>query len=185
MCVLVRACLHVRAPLARARTSNAWAAWPRRRVALANAAARPAVRVQVRVVDAIKDNDKLGLSVRFKYCREARSRWVLVQDDDVWTSEESIRYMMLAKATYPGSLVGCCGRDWRGGGISYIAHTSDPGPARIILTIMMLADRSVCDAFFKYAPLMEDIAKHGRCAGAAPVPRARQLGGGGVPRRLV
>lgn len=117
---------------------------------------------KVRVVDAIQDNDKYGLSVRFKYCREARSRWVLVQDDDVWTSEESIRYMMSAKAAYPGSLVGCCGRDWRGSRISYIAHTSDPGPARIILTIMMLADRSVCDAFFDYAPLMEDIAKHGR-----------------------
>ncbi len=106
-------------------------------------------------------NGKYGLSTRFIACLHARNSLVLIQDDDVLLSEAAVVALAEAKrAEAPGRLVGYWGRGWDGlAEPAYVMKEVQPGAHPIALTVGVMADHVACAAFFREAPLVQDLVE--------------------------
>jgi hypothetical protein len=111
-------------------------------------------------IDAVEDNNKMGLSLRFHYCSTARNYWVIIVDDDMELSAAAVDMLLSEFAANTMRIVGHYGRNYnwykapyRNG---YDTHTV-AGPAEVILTKIMVMERDMCAAFFRYEHLMHDL----------------------------
>eukprot|EP00798_Chlamydomonas_sp_ICE-L_P021138 gene21138-28026_t len=112
---------------------------------------------KVRIIDDVAANDQYGVSIRFKGCMEAKYPWVLIQDDDHYAKERGLAKFIAAKTVYPTRLVGTFARDWNPP--SQPAYSKEPkrsGPRPIVLTSLMLTDKSTCRAFWEHVHLVEE-----------------------------
>jgi hypothetical protein len=99
-------------------------------------------------------SDKWGVAVRFHACAyETEHRRVLLLDDDLLLSHDDIYRLMAVTGIHSRPV---CSKDF--GRIKRYAHRKtdfDRQPHLMCLTRAVLIDRSLCHAFFRYAPLME------------------------------
>jgi hypothetical protein len=131
---------------------------------------------KVQNIDASHMNDEIGLAVRFHYCRtSAINDFVLHVDDDmeILVDDEEqtdhdndhhhpITILQRHLQDDPDRVVGRYARSynyWRAPHRHGYANDKDVyGDAPVILTKLLMLHRKTCDAFFRYAPLMDDLA---------------------------
>lgn len=110
-------------------------------------------------IDATKENDQMGLSVRFYFCQLAKSDWVLHVDDDMEFTEKTLNEMLSEFSKNTKRIVGRFGRNRKEN--SYFNGYSSKDTSKeseVILTKFMVMERESCSAFFKYSHLVwEDI----------------------------
>jgi hypothetical protein len=111
-------------------------------------------------IDAVEDNNKMGLSLRFHYCSTARNDWVIIVDDDMELSAAAVDMLLSEFAANTKRIVGHYGRNYnwykapyRNG---YDTHTV-AGPAEVMLTKIMVMESEMCAAFFRHEHLMHDL----------------------------
>jgi hypothetical protein len=111
-------------------------------------------------IDAIEDNNKMGLSLRFHYCSTARNDWVIIVDDDMELSSAAVDMLLSEFAANTKRIVGHYGRNYnwyrafyRNG---YDTRTVE-GPAEVVLTKIMVIESDMCAAFFRHDHLMQDL----------------------------
>jgi len=63
-------------------------------------------------IDAIEANQKVGLSLRFHFCQQAKNPWVMIVDDDQEISASAIDQLLSEYATNPKRIVGKFGRGY-------------------------------------------------------------------------
>ena len=110
-------------------------------------------------IDATKENDQMGLSVRFYFCQLVKSDWVLHVDDDMEFTEKTLNEMLSEFAKNTKRIVGRYGRD-RKEGYHFNGYYSKDSTreTEVILTKFMVMERDTCSAFFQYSHLIwEDI----------------------------
>ena len=110
-------------------------------------------------IDATKENDQMGLSVRFYFCQLVKSDWVLHVDDDMEFTEKTLNEMLSEFAKDTKRIVGRYGRD-RKEGYHFNGYYSKDSTreTEVILTKFMVMERDTCSAFFQYSHLIwEDI----------------------------
>jgi hypothetical protein len=110
-------------------------------------------------IDATKENDQMGLSVRFYFCQLVKSDWVLHVDDDMEFTEKTMNEMLSEFAKNTKRIVGRYGRD-RKEGYHFNGYYSKDSKreTEVILTKFMVMERDTCSAFFQYSHLIwEDI----------------------------
>lgn len=116
---------------------------------------------KVKNVDAIDANRKMGLSLRFHYCaNDATNEWVIHVDDDMELSEQAVDDLLAEFHSNPHRIVGRYGRGYnywkspqRNG---YDTATLD-GPVEVVLTKILILEKQICKAFFKYSHLVEEM----------------------------
>jgi hypothetical protein len=110
-------------------------------------------------VDATKENDQMGLSVRFYFCQLVKSDWVLHVDDDMEFTEKTLNEMLSEFSKNTHRIVGRFGRN-RKENSSFNGYCSKDTSkeSEVILTKFMVMERDTCSAFFKYSHLIwEDV----------------------------
>jgi hypothetical protein len=130
---------------------------------------------KVQNIDASRMNDEIGLALRFHYCRTAATNdfvlhvdddmEILVDDDDQPDHDNDhhpITILQRHLLDDPDRVVGRYARSynyWRAPHRHGYANDKDVyGDAPVVLTKILLLHRKTCDAFFRYAPLMDDLA---------------------------
>jgi hypothetical protein len=118
------------------------------------------IHEKVTNIDAVEDNHKMGLSLRFHYCSTARNDWVIIVDDDMELSAAAVDMLLSEFAANTKRIVGHYGRNfnlvkapYRNG---YDTHTV-AGPAEVMLTKIMVMESEMCAAFFRHEHLMHDL----------------------------
>eukprot|EP00549_Striatella_unipunctata_P012305 CAMPEP_0118706896 /NCGR_PEP_ID=MMETSP0800-20121206/20860_1 /TAXON_ID=210618 ORGANISM="Striatella unipunctata, Strain CCMP2910" /NCGR_SAMPLE_ID=MMETSP0800 /ASSEMBLY_ACC=CAM_ASM_000638 /LENGTH=224 /DNA_ID=CAMNT_0006609577 /DNA_START=311 /DNA_END=987 /DNA_ORIENTATION=- len=113
------------------------------------------VDAKVTNVDARKENDEMGLSVRFYFCQLAKNDWVIHVDDDMeFFERNAIEFNRNSKR-----IVGRYGRNLSQNVSSWFSGYSRKrvhGEAEVILTKLLIAERNVCRAFFEYGNVVWD-----------------------------
>eukprot|EP00538_Stauroneis_constricta_P013105 CAMPEP_0119565866 /NCGR_PEP_ID=MMETSP1352-20130426/31357_1 /TAXON_ID=265584 /ORGANISM="Stauroneis constricta, Strain CCMP1120" /LENGTH=570 /DNA_ID=CAMNT_0007614875 /DNA_START=451 /DNA_END=2159 /DNA_ORIENTATION=- len=118
-------------------------------------------------VDAIRDNEEMGLSLRFYHCQLAKNEWVLHLDDDVEFTSAALDELLIEYGRNPRRIVGRFGRNMSyddpvimtafNGYSSAGTHKS----SEVMLTRLMVMERETCSAFFQYSHLLwDDIVLH-------------------------
>lgn len=134
---------------------------------------------KVQNIDASHMNDEIGLALRFHYCRTAATNdFVLHVDDDMeilvdddYDDNEPnhdndhhhpITILQRHLQDDPDRVVGRYARSyhyWRAPHRHGYANDKDVyGDAPVVLTKLLMLHRNTCHAFFRYAPLMNDLA---------------------------
>jgi hypothetical protein len=110
-------------------------------------------------IDATKENDKMGLSVRFYFCQMAKNDWVLHVDDDLIFSEKTLNEMLLEFSKNTKRIVGRYGRDRKENNHFHGYSSRDTSQeTEVILSKFMVMERETCSDFFQYSHLIwEDI----------------------------
>eukprot|EP00545_Synedropsis_sp_CCMP1620_P014030 CAMPEP_0119018944 /NCGR_PEP_ID=MMETSP1176-20130426/20659_1 /TAXON_ID=265551 /ORGANISM="Synedropsis recta cf, Strain CCMP1620" /LENGTH=320 /DNA_ID=CAMNT_0006973057 /DNA_START=269 /DNA_END=1231 /DNA_ORIENTATION=- len=111
-------------------------------------------------IDAIEANKKMGLSLRFHFCQEAKNPWIMIVDDDQEISSSAIDQLLSEFAANPKRIVGKFGRGysfwsapWR-----YGYNTKNiMGDVEVVLTKFMALERQLCHRFFEYSHLVSDL----------------------------
>lgn len=110
-------------------------------------------------IDATKENDQMGLSIRFYFCQMAKSDWVLHVDDDMEFTAKTLNEMLYEFSKNTKRIVGRFGRDRNEN--NYFNGYSSKDTSReteVILTKFMVMEREICSAFFEYSHLIwEDV----------------------------
>jgi hypothetical protein len=111
-------------------------------------------------IDAVEDNNKMGLSLRFHYCSKAQNDWVIIVDDDMELSSAAVDMLLSEFAVNTKRIVGHYGRNYnwyrafyRNGYDTRIVT----GPAEVVLTKIMVIESDMCGAFFRHDHLMQDL----------------------------
>ncbi|GKY90480.1 hypothetical protein MPSEU_000021800 [Mayamaea pseudoterrestris] len=122
--------------------------------------------VKVKNIDAVQANEEHGLSLRFWYCRQAQHQFVLHIDDDMELSPHALDDLLSEFTLNTHRIVGKYGRSysyWRNLPRSGYDAATLGGPVEVVLTKILLLERSMCDAFFRHAHLVEqDVMKESR-----------------------
>ena len=120
---------------------------------------------KVKNIDAVEANEKYGLSLRFHFCRQAQNEWVIQIDDDQEVTSLAIDEIITEFARDPHRIVGRYGRQYdfwnyilRNGYDTYTFL----GDVEVVLTKFMIHERMLCDKFFEYAPLVQDLVPYSR-----------------------
>jgi len=114
---------------------------------------------KVRNVDAVEANREMGLSLRFHYCRQASNDAVVHVDDDQELTPKSVDALLREFARDPRRIVGKYGRSynfWTSPHRYGYDTATISGDVEVVLTKLLVLQRSVCDAFFRYKHLVED-----------------------------
>lgn len=115
-------------------------------------------------IDATKEKDKMGLSVRFYFCQMAKNDWVLHVDDDLVFSENTVNEMLLEFSKNTKRIVGRYGRDRQENNRFHGYSSRDTSKeTEVVLSKFMVMERDTCSDFFQYSHLIwEDIVlNHG------------------------
>jgi hypothetical protein len=110
-------------------------------------------------IDATKENDQMGLSLRFYFCQLVKSDWVLHVDEDMEFTENTLNEMLLEFAKNTKRIVGRYGRDRKENYHFNGYYSKDAArETEVILTKFMVMERNACSAFFQYSHLIwEDV----------------------------
>jgi hypothetical protein len=113
-------------------------------------------------IDAIEQNDEMGLSLRFYFCQLAKNQWVMHLDDDMEFTTEALNELLIEYARNTRRIVGRFGRDLTPGN-SFNGYNSKSRhkSTEVVLTKLMVMERDTCSAFFEYAHLVwNDVILH-------------------------
>lgn len=105
-------------------------------------------------VDASRENDEMGLSLRFYYCQLMKNKWVIHVDDDMEFSSKALSEMLIEFAKNSKRIVGRYGRDLSNTRFNGYNSASTRGPTEVILTKLMVMERDTCSSFFEYSHLV-------------------------------
>ena len=94
-------------------------------------------------LDHSEENKKYGLTLRFLSALEARNEYVLIMDDDILPSKETIKILLHKIKKEPDRIYGIYGRDIRNG----YSTTNSFGEVPIVLTRCLITTREMCDYF--------------------------------------
>jgi len=110
-------------------------------------------------IDATKENDQMGLSIRFYFCQLVKNDWVVHVDDDMEFTEKTLNEMLSEFAKNTHRIVGRFGRDRKeNSSFNGYSSTSTSKETEVVLTKFMVMERETCSAFFEYSHLIwEDI----------------------------
>jgi len=110
-------------------------------------------------IDATKENDQMGLGLRFYFCQLVKSDWVLHVDEDMEFTENTLNEMLLEFAKNTKRIVGRYGRDRKENYYFNGYYSKDAAKeTEVILTKFMVMERKACSAFFQYSHLIwEDV----------------------------
>jgi hypothetical protein len=114
-----------------------------------------------KVIHAEQD---LGLYTRFVAACLAKHECVLIQDDDLELSVESVRRLHEAWRRDPDILHGVFGRAPKRDG-SYAQNIQGNADAPVVLTRVLLSHRRYASEFFQVAPVFDEIQRDGRPVG--------------------
>jgi hypothetical protein len=108
-------------------------------------------------IDATRENDEMGLSLRFYYCQMAKNEWVIHVDDDMEFPTSTLNELLIEYSRNPRRIVGRFGRDLRlGNSFNGYSSSSSHKSTEVILTKLMAMERDTCSAFFEYSHLVWD-----------------------------
>jgi hypothetical protein len=113
-------------------------------------------------INAVAANAEHGLSLRFHYCRQAQHSVVLHVDDDMELSTQALDDLLSEFASHPHRIVGKYGRSysyWRNVQRAGYDTASLGGPVEVVLTKILMLERDVCEQFFRYSPLVQDMVQ--------------------------
>eukprot|EP00815_Leptocylindrus_aporus_P007676 CAMPEP_0116070610 /NCGR_PEP_ID=MMETSP0322-20121206/13168_1 /TAXON_ID=163516 /ORGANISM="Leptocylindrus danicus var. apora, Strain B651" /LENGTH=389 /DNA_ID=CAMNT_0003558563 /DNA_START=156 /DNA_END=1322 /DNA_ORIENTATION=- len=118
---------------------------------------------KVRNIDAYKENDEMGLSIRFHFCDKlvTMNDWVLIIDDDIEFPPESLTFLLSEFMVDSKRIIGRWGRNLNFGD----SHTGgyntkmQNGKCEVVLTKFMLMEQSICKAFREYEYLVKDFVQ--------------------------
>ena len=110
---------------------------------------------KVKNINAIEANHKMGLSLRFHFCKHAKNEWVIMVDDDQEMSPTALDELISEFVTNPHRIVGRYGRGYTP--TTGYRTTLLQGDVEVVLTKFMILERPLCDAFFQYQHLVQDI----------------------------
>jgi hypothetical protein len=111
-------------------------------------------------IDAVEDNNKMGLSLRFHYCSTARNDWVIHVDDDMELSAAAVDALLSEFAANTKRIVGHYGRNYNWYRAPYrngYDTRTVAGPAEVMLTKIMVMESDMCAAFFRHEHSMRDL----------------------------
>jgi hypothetical protein len=111
-------------------------------------------------IDAVDDNIKMGLSLRFHYCTTAHNDWVIHVDDDMELSSFAVDALLSEFAANTKRIVGRYGRNYNWTRAPYrngYDTRTVAGPAEVMLTKIMVMERDMCNSFFRHSHLMQDL----------------------------
>lgn len=120
---------------------------------------------KVRNLNATEANERMGLSLRFHYCSTARNDWVIHVDDDQELSSDAINQLISTFARNPHRVVGKFGRAyhyWKAPQRHGYDTKNVLGPSEVILTKFMIVERKVCESFFQYQHVVQDMVSESR-----------------------
>jgi hypothetical protein len=110
-------------------------------------------------INAIADNERTGLALRFQHCATATNKFVLIVDDDMEFAPLAVTDLIGAMMQNPNRIVGKYGRGYhywtaikRNG---YHTRTLY-GPVEVVLTKFMMLPKELCAAFFDYEYLVKN-----------------------------
>lgn len=121
-------------------------------------------------VDATRENDAVGLALRFYFCQSVAHAWVVHVDDDMEFDAGTLDRLLVEFGRNTRRIVGRFGRDARGhpgqhplvrllnGHDRYRGYWSvdTHGRTEVVLTKLMIMERDVCPSFFRYTHLVWD-----------------------------
>lgn len=110
-------------------------------------------------IDAKKENDKMGLSVRYYFCQMAKSDWVLHVDDNIVFSKTALNEMLYEFSKNTKRIVGRYGRNWdEYNDFNGYSSRDTSKETEVVLSKFMVMERDSCSDFFQYSHLIwEDI----------------------------
>jgi len=123
---------------------------------------------KVRNIDAVKENDAIGLGIRFEFCDahvKEENEWVLIVDDDMELDAAALTELIVEFSKNPNRIVGkwgrrlfsCCNSPLPFYGYNTLAVT---GKAEVVLTKFMMMQQTICKAFADHSYLVfDDIVK--------------------------
>lgn len=116
---------------------------------------------KVRNVDAVAENTKRGLALRFYFCYTAASHdYVIIVDDDQEVTSTAIDTLLKTFAANPDRIVGRYGRSyspyWDRRNHGYNTRTVF-GNVEVVLTKFLVAPREYCGNFLRYESLAQDL----------------------------
>jgi hypothetical protein len=107
---------------------------------------------QVKCLSHHKENKEYGLSLRFLSALEAKNEYVMIMDDDIIPSEETVNFLFSKIEEDPNRIYGIYGRNVN----KYTGydHTNVFGEVPIVLTRCLICTKDMCkyyiDNFRKY-----------------------------------
>eukprot|EP00816_Leptocylindrus_hargravesii_P005468 CAMPEP_0196820278 /NCGR_PEP_ID=MMETSP1362-20130617/74606_1 /TAXON_ID=163516 /ORGANISM="Leptocylindrus danicus, Strain CCMP1856" /LENGTH=173 /DNA_ID=CAMNT_0042199101 /DNA_START=182 /DNA_END=700 /DNA_ORIENTATION=+ len=123
---------------------------------------------KVRNIDAVKENDAIGLGIRFEFCDahvKEENEWVLIVDDDMELDAATLTELIVEFSKNPNRIVGkwgrslfsCCNTPLTFYGYNTRSVT---GKAEVVLTKFMMMQQTICKAFADHSYLVfDDIVK--------------------------
>ena len=109
-------------------------------------------------LDSTRQNDEMGLSLRFYFCQLAKNPWVIHVDDDMEFSVGTLSELFIEFARNPQRIVGRFGRDTVGdensNSFNGYSSRSSHKQTEVVLTKLMMMERDTCSAFFEHAHLI-------------------------------
>jgi hypothetical protein len=116
------------------------------------------VHAKVINLDSTRQNDEMGLSLRFYFCQLAKNPWVIHVDDDMEFSVGTLSELFIEFARNPRRIVGRFGRDTVGdensNSFNGYSSRSSHKQTEVVLTKLMMMERDTCSAFFEHAHLI-------------------------------
>lgn len=108
-------------------------------------------------IDAMRQNDEIGLSLRFYFCQTAKNPWVIHVDDDMEFTPPTLSALLLEFARNTHRIVGRFGRNLKPNN-SFNGYSSQDAhkKAEVVLTKLMIMERDTCGKFFEYAHVIWD-----------------------------
>jgi hypothetical protein len=108
-------------------------------------------------IDATRQNDEIGLSLRFYFCQLAKHDWILHVDDDMEFPTLTLNELLIEYSHNPKRIVGRFGRDLKlGNSFNGYSSSNSHKSTEVILTKLMAMEKSTCSAFFDYSHLIWD-----------------------------
>lgn len=110
-------------------------------------------------IDASKENNRMGLSIRFHFCQLAKNDWVIHVDDDMEFTEQTLNELLTEFSKNTHRIVGKFGRDRKENSFfNGYTSKSTSKETEVVLTKLMVMEREICSAFFQYSNLIwEDV----------------------------
>jgi hypothetical protein len=109
-------------------------------------------------IDAIEQNQEMGVSLRFYFCQVAKNPFVMHLYDDMEFTTEVLNELFIEYSQNPCRIVGCFGRDLTPGN-SFDGYNSNSRHKST--EVVMAVERHACSAFFAYAHLIwNDVVLH-------------------------
>jgi len=120
---------------------------------------------KVRNVNATLEDKEMGLAIRFAFCSQVKTPYVIHLDDDIEFPPETINELMAEFQKNTKRIVGLAGRSQTllntGSDTNSYTILDAPYETEVVLTRLMIMETEICKQFVKYSPLLEDLASQG------------------------